>query len=140
MEQNTKEENLKPKESENCLQFQKYLKIIPKYIPYFSGRISWYHGACGIFLGEYLLKYTRFHFSLLQLSVLVNTKQKENGSDPINMKNYHNIFSDIVEYIYHCPVEPLIFFMGEYWLIYAHFYFTCLRFSVLVTTKQQKNI
>ena len=67
-------------------------QIIPKNIPCCSEWISWSHRACGIFMGENWLRYTNFHFSVLQLSVLVNTKKKENGSSSINMKNYHNIF------------------------------------------------
>ena len=49
---NTKEENLKSKESENCLHIQKYLEIIPKNIPCCRGKMAWSHRAFDILLGE----------------------------------------------------------------------------------------
>ena len=41
-------------------------------------------------------------------------------------------FSRILEDGHTCIIEPLVYFLGEYWPSYAKFYFSLLRFSVLV--------
>ena len=55
------------------------------------------------------------------------------------MKNFHSVFSHNVDYGYYFLIEPLLFFLDENWLRYAHLYFTFFIFCVLVITKQQKN-
>ena len=85
--------------------------IYSKNTPCCSGLISWSRRACGVFLGEHWLRYTNLHFSLVQLSVLANTKIVGNDSSSINMKNYHNIFSHLVEYVYHYRIEHLVYIL-----------------------------
>ena len=63
--------------------------------------------------GQYQLRRANLYLLLLRLSVLVIIKQQKNCSSPIDMKNYHNVFSHYVEYGYPCPKDPLIYFNGR---------------------------
>ena len=104
-----KEENLKPKKSENCLQIKKYLKIIPKDIPCCRGLISWSYRSCGIFLGGFWLRYINLCFSLLRLSVLMITKLQETALAPEISIITIIYFSRLEDIGYGFPVHPLIF-------------------------------
>ena len=95
----------------------------------------WFFSLCGFWF-----IYANIYFSLLTAGVLGNTKQQKNCSNSINMKNYHNIFHPFCSvWIPLCHRSFDIFFLGEYWLRYAYYYFTLLKFGVLVVTKQQEN-
>ena len=44
----------------------------------------------------------------------------------------------IVKDAYCCPINPLVFFLVEYWLRYANLHFFLLRFSFLVVKNSRK--
>ena len=64
------------------------------------------------FMGEYQLRCAHLYSPLLFFSVLVIIKYQKNGSSSINIKNYHSIFLPFLDFEYHCPIKPLIYF---YW-------------------------
>ena len=111
---------------------------------YFSHFIEYeYH--CPIeplmyFMGEYDLKCANLYPPILRCSALVILKQQKNTSGSINMNNYNKHFLPFLEYGYRFPIEPLIYFMGEYYLRCAHFYFIPLRSSVLVINLNSRKL
>ena len=94
-----------------------------------------------IFMGEYWSSYTNFHFSLLKSSVLVITKILEKWLQLHKYEELPQHFSPILQSMDIIVPQRLCYFFNglEYWLRYAHLYFTLLISGVLVFIKQQVN-
>ena len=92
-------------------------------------------------MGEYWSSYTNFHFSLIKSSVLVITKIVEKWLQLHKYEELPQYFSPILQSMYIIFTQSLCcFFYGvEYWLRYAHLYFTLIISGVLVFIKQQVN-
>ena len=89
-------------------------------------------------LGAYMLIYADLYFTLLKFSALVNTKWLKSHSSSIKYEELVQMF------LPSCGVRILFYqrafavFLGEFWSSYTNFYFTSLRFIVLVITKYKK--
>ena len=50
-----------------------------------------------------------FLFRMNHIQCLGYHTTKENKSSSINVNDYHNILCHLVDYVYCCPIEPLMF-------------------------------
>ena len=77
------------------------------------------------------------HLSFLstQIQFLADYKIVEIQLYLKNMNNYHNIFINLVNYGYSCPIEPLVFLSVINWSRYTSFHFSWLRFSICQVMK-----
>ena len=91
-------------------------------------------------MGEYLLIWAHFFFTWLRFSVWWLQNSRKMTPAPWIWIFTINKFLQLTEYIYifsHISLSN-IFFHG-FWLKFGNFYFTLLRFSVLLITKYNKN-